>query len=288
MNSPDVASFFDPVTNNITHVVADPETGACAIIDSLLDFDLSTGRTAMTSADKVIEHVVVSGLTLEWIIDTHIHADHVTAAPYLRSKLGGKIATGHRITEIQAIFGKLFNVEADFHYDGSQFDHLFADNEVYRIGSLEARAIATPGHTPACMTHIVGDAAFVGDTLFMPDYGTARCDFPGGDAHALFHSIQRIYELPDDTRIFLNHDYLPKGREECAWQTSVGDQRRINIHLRDGVDEAEFVAMRTKRDAKLAPPRLMVPSVQVNMRAGEFPHAESNGTRYIKVPVDVL
>lgn len=288
MNSPEVASFFDPVTKNVTHVVADPETGACAIIDPLLDFDLASGRTSTASADKVAAYISGKGLAVSWIIDTHIHADHVSAAPYLRSKLGGKVATGHRITQVQAIFGKLFNVEADFRYDGSQFDHLFDDDETYLIGSIEARAIPTPGHTPACMTHLIGDAAFVGDTLFMPDYGTARCDFPGGDAHTLYHSIQRIYELPDDTRIFLNHDYLPDGRSNFAWQTSVVDQRRTNIHVRDGISEEEFVTMRSARDATLSPPDLMVPSVQVNMRAGQFPPPESNGTRYIKVPVDVL
>lgn len=288
MNSPEVASFFDPVTKNVTHVVADPETGACAIIDPLLDFDLASGRTSTASADKVAAYISGKGLAVSWIIDTHIHADHVSAAPYLGSKLGGKVATGHRITQVQAIFGKLFNVEADFRYDGSQFDHLFDDDETYLIGSIEARAIPTPGHTPACMTHLIGDAAFVGDTLFMPDYGTARCDFPGGDAHTLYHSIQRIYELPDDTRIFLNHDYLPDGRSNFAWQTSVVDQRRTNIHVRDGISEEEFVTMRSARDATLSPPDLMVPSVQVNMRAGQFPPPESNGTRYIKVPVDVL
>ncbi len=288
MRVPDVTSFFDRTTNNVSHVAADPETGQCAIIDPLLDYDQASGRTSTRSADAIIDHVRTRGLSIAWIIDTHIHADHVSAGQYLKAKLGGGLGIGERISAIQTVFGKIFNVEADFRLDGSQFDHLFSDGETYRIGNIEGRALHTPGHTPACMTHLIGDAAFVGDTLFMPDYGTARCDFPGGDARALYRSIRRIFELPDDTRIFLNHDYLPVGRDEFCWESTVGQQRRENIHIRDGISEEDFVTMRTERDASLATPRLMIPSVQVNMRAGKFPPAESNGIRYLKVPVDAL
>ncbi|MBV7258469.1 MBL fold metallo-hydrolase [Erythrobacter crassostreae] len=288
MTVPVVTSFFDELTNNTSHVVADPETGQCAIIDPLLDYDHAAGRTSHKSADAIIKHVKEAGLTVAWIIDTHIHADHLSAAQYLKAKLGGRLGIGEGISEIQSVFGKLFNVDAQFRFDGSQFDHLFSDGERYKVGNIEAQAIHTPGHTPACMTHVIGDAAFVGDTLFMPDYGTARCDFPGGDASALYHSIQRIFELPEDTRIFLNHDYLPSGRSEYCWQTSVGEQKRMNVHIRDGISEAEFVAMRNGRDKTLSAPKLMIPSVQVNMRAGALPPAESNGMRYLKIPVDVL
>jgi glyoxylase-like metal-dependent hydrolase (beta-lactamase superfamily II) len=288
MKAPTVTSFFDPETNNVSHIAADPTTGECAIIDPLLDFDQSSGRTSTMSADRICAHVAEAGLKVTWIIDTHIHADHMSAAPYLKQRLGGKIGIGAHITATQAIFGKLFNAGDDFLLDGSQFDHLFNDGEVYAIGNIEARAIHTPGHTPACMTHVIGDAAFVGDTLFMPDYGTARCDFPGGDAHALYHSVQRIFALPDETRIFLNHDYLPIDRTEYHWQSTVAEQKRDNIHIHSGVTEDEFVTMRNERDKLLATPRLMIPSVQVNMRAGEMPKAEANGIRYLKVPVDVL
>jgi glyoxylase-like metal-dependent hydrolase (beta-lactamase superfamily II) len=288
VTEPKVMSFFDKATNNVSHIAADPATGECAIIDPLLDYDQASGRTSTQSADAIAEYVKTHGLSVEWIIDTHIHADHLSAAQYLKAELGGKLGIGEHISAIQSVFGKLFNVEADFRLDGSQFDHLFKDGETYKIGNISAQALHTPGHTPACMTHVIGNAAFVGDTLFMPDYGTARCDFPGGDAHALFHSIRRIFELPDETRIFLNHDYLPAERDQYCWETSVGEQRRENVHVHDGISEGEFVAMRTKRDASLATPRLMIPSVQVNMRAGEFPPAESNGTRYLKVPVDIL
>ncbi|EAQ29853.1 hypothetical protein NAP1_03735 [Erythrobacter sp. NAP1] len=288
MNTPDVTSFLDTETNNISHIAADPDTGRCAIIDPLLDYDQASGRSSTKSADKIAEHVRAHGLTVEWIIDTHIHADHLSAGHYLRSELGGKLAIGEHISEVQKVFGKLFNADEDFRLDGSQFDHLFRDGETYKVGTIGARAIHTPGHTPACMTHLIGDAAFVGDTLFMPDYGTARCDFPGGDARTLYRSIHRIFELPDDTRMFLNHDYLPEGRDELRWISSVGEQRLGNIHVREGISEEDFVAMRTKRDATLATPKLMIPSVQVNMRAGSFPAPESNGIRYIKVPVDTL
>ncbi len=286
--NPIVTSFFDGTTNNVSHITADPETRCCAIIDPLLDYNSASGRTSTASADKLIDHIQSHSLSVAWIIDTHIHADHISAAHYLKDKLGGQVATGEHISEVQKVFGNLFGADASFRYDGSQFDHLFTDGEVYRIGNLEGRTLHTPGHTPACMTHVIGDAAFVGDTLFMPDYGTARCDFPGGDASALFHSIQRIFALPDDTRIFLNHDYLPPDRSEYCWQSSVAQQRRDNVHVRDGMSEDEFVAMRHARDAKLSAPKLMIPSVQVNMRAGEFPPPEANGIRYLKVPVDTL
>lgn len=288
MTSPAVTSFFDEATNNVSHVVADPETGQCAIIDSLLDFDQAAGRTSTHSADAIIAHIETAGLSVAWIIDTHIHADHLSAGQYLKARLGGKLGIGEHIAEVQTVFGKLFNVEEGFQFDGGQFDHLFRDGERYQLGSIEAHAMHTPGHTPACMTHVIGDAAFVGDTLFMPDYGTARCDFPGGDASALYRSIGRIFALPDETRIFLNHDYLPEGRSEFRWQSSVEEQRRLNVHVHDGISEAEFVAMRNARDQSLATPRLMLPSVQVNMRAGEFPPAEANGTQYLKIPVDAL
>lgn len=288
MTNPTVTSFFDAATNNVSHVAADPETGKCAIIDPLLDYDHAAGRTSTQSADAIIEHVATHELQVEWIIDTHIHADHLSAAQYLKAKLGGKLGIGDQVSQIQTVFGKVFNAEAGFERDGSQFDHLFADGEAYKVGNIEAKAIHTPGHTPACMTHVIGDAAFVGDTLFMPDYGTARCDFPGGDASALYRSTRRIFELPGDTRIFLNHDYLPAGRTDYRWISSVGEQRRENIHVRDGITEDEFVAMRTKRDASLGAPKLMIPSVQVNMRAGELPPPEDNGVRYLKVPVDAL
>ena len=288
MTTPVVTSFFDEATNNITYVVADPETGECAIIDPLLDYDAASGRTATTFADRVADFVRSEGLKVVWIIDTHIHADHLSAGHYLREILGGKLGIGSHISTVQKVFGALFNADADFRLDGSQFDHLFADGETYQVGNLSATAIHTPGHTPACMTHVIGDAAFVGDTLFMPDYGTARCDFPGGDARALYNSIQKLFALPDETRVFLNHDYLPEGRESYVWETTIGEQKRWNIHVHEGISEDEFVAMRTKRDATLAMPKLIIPSVQVNMRAGELPPPESNGVRYIKVPVDTL
>jgi len=288
MTLPKVTSFFDEATNNISHVVADPETGRCAIIDPLLDYDQASGRTSTTSADSIVAHIAGADLQIDWIIDTHIHADHISAAQYLKAKLGGRLAIGEHISEVQAVFGKLFNAEAAFRFDGGQFDHLFHDGERYQIGNIEGQAIHTPGHTPACMTHVIGDAAFVGDTLFMPDYGTARCDFPGGDAGKLYQSIKRIYELPEETRVFLNHDYLPPSRSDYRWQSTVGEQRKNNVHMHDGVEQGEFVTMRSKRDKSLSAPKLMIPSVQVNMRAGEFPPPESNGIRYLKIPLDTL
>jgi glyoxylase-like metal-dependent hydrolase (beta-lactamase superfamily II) len=288
VKKPEITSFFDDATNNVSHIVIDPDNRSCAIIDSLLDYDAASGRTSTRSADRLIDYVHARGLTTEWIIDTHVHADHLSAAHYLKTILGGRIGIGEQITEVQKIFGKLFNAEAAFRVDGSQFDHLFKDGESYRVGSLEARAIHTPGHTPACMTHVIGDAAFVGDTLFMPDYGTARADFPGGDAHALYRSIQKVFALPADTRIFLNHDYLPDGRETICWESTVAEQRRSNIHVHEGISEDAFVQMRNARDKTLPMPKLIVPSVQINIRAGEFPPPEDNGLSYIKVPINAL
>lgn len=288
MNRPDVKGFFDEATNTISYVVSDPDTKACAVIDSLLDFDQASGRTNTASADMLIAYVREQGFTCAWIIDTHVHADHLTAAPYIRSQLGGKTAIGDRIPVVQNVFGKIFNEGQSFHTDGSQFDHLFADGETYRIGNLEGRALLTPGHTPACMSHVIGDAVFVGDTLFMPDFGTARCDFPGGDAGTLFDSIQRLFDLPDDTRMFLCHDYKAPGRDEFVWETTVGEQKSSNKHVKTGTTREEFIAMRTARDATLPMPKLILPSVQINMRAGELPPAEDNGQRYMKLPINAL
>ena len=288
MRRPDVTGFFDEATNTISYVVADAETAACAIIDPVLDYDPCSGRTAKTSADRMIAHVRASGLAVEWIIETHVHADHLTAAPYLKDALGGMIAIGSGITAIQGTFGKLFNAGSDFRADGSQFDRLFDDGDTFAVGSIDGRVLHTPGHTPACCTYLIGDAAFVGDTLFMPDFGTARCDFPGGDATQLYRSIRRIFALPDETRLFMCHDYKAPGRGEFAWETTVAEQKAKNLHVRDGVDEAAFVRMRRERDAALDMPRLILPSIQVNMRGGRLPPAEQNGIHYMKIPIDAL
>jgi glyoxylase-like metal-dependent hydrolase (beta-lactamase superfamily II) len=288
MTNPIVTAFFDEPTNTISYVVADPETKACAVVDSLLDYDAASGRTSTVSADRLIAFVKAQGLTVEWIIDTHVHADHLTAAPYVREKLGGKTAIGEHVATVQRVFGEIFNEGQSFHTDGSQFDHLFKDGETYTVGRLEARAIHTPGHTPACMSHLIGDALFVGDTIFMPDYGTARCDFPGGDAGTLYDSIQTLFALPDETRMFLCHDYKAPGRDTYEWETTVGAEKRANIHVKTGISRDEFIAMRTARDKTLAMPHLILPSVQVNMRAGEMPPAEDNGVRYMKVPINAL
>jgi glyoxylase-like metal-dependent hydrolase (beta-lactamase superfamily II) len=282
---PDVASFFDKATNTVSYVVRDPGGNACAVIDSVLDFDYAAARISHASADRVIDFVRKHDLAVEWLIETHVHADHLSAAPYLQQKLGGKIGIGDRITVVQETFGKIFNEGTEFERDGSQFDKLFEDGDTYRIGSLTGRAIHTPGHTPACMTHVIGNAAFVGDTLFMPDGGTARADFPGGDARTLYRSIRKILALPPETRLFMCHDYGPNGRA-IHWETTVADERSHNIHVHDGVSEDEFVAMRTARDATLSMPRLIIPSIQVNMKAGELPEADSTGTRFLKVPLD--
>ena len=285
---PQVTAFFDEPTFTVSYVVVDPATKKAAIVDSVLDYDLASGRTKTESADEVIEFIKREGLELEWILETHVHADHLSAAPYIKERLGGKIAIGSNITVVQETFGKIFNAGTEFERDGSQFDALFRDGDVFHLGTINARAIHTPGHTPACMTYLIGDAGFVGDTMFMPDYGTARADFPGGDAHTLYKSIQKIFALPDATRLFMCHDYKAPGRDEYRWETTVGDEKKSNIHVHDGISEEEFVAMRTARDKTLSMPRLILPSVQVNMRAGELPPAEDNGVHYLKMPINVF
>lgn len=288
MPSPDVRAFFDEASHTFSYVAWDPATRRAAVLDAVLDYEAASGRTGHAAADAVIAFVRAEGLTLDWVIDTHVHADHLSAASYVQARLGGKLAIGEHIREVQDTFGALFNAGDGFARDGSQFDHLFTDGERYRVGGIEAQAIHTPGHTPACMTHLIGDAAFVGDTLFMPDYGTARCDFPGGDAATLYRSIRRIFALPEATRIFLCHDYKAPGRDEFAHQTTVAAERQGNIHVHDGIGEEEFVAMRRARDATLKVPQLLLPAVQVNMRAGQLPPAEDNGVRYLKIPLDAL
>ncbi len=285
---PEVTAFFDEETNTASYVVRDPATNVAAIVDSVLNFDPSSGRTGKHSADQMITHVRDHDLTVDWILETHVHADHLSAAPYLQKELGGKLGIGKHIIDVQEIFGKVFNAGTEFERDGRQFDALFDDGDEFHLGSIPVRTIHTPGHTPACMTFVIGDAAFVGDTLFMPDFGTARTDFPGGSAAELYRSVQKLFELPDETRVFLCHDYKAPGRDAFAWETTIGEERRNNIQIRAGVGEDEFVAMRNARDATLAMPRLIIPSVQVNMRAGNLPAAEDNGVRYLKVPVDTL
>ncbi|WP_444679293.1 MBL fold metallo-hydrolase [Halomonas sp. E19] len=284
--SPIVTAFFDEPTNTFSYVVQDPDSKACAILDSVLDFDYAAGRTDVRSADEIIAFIRHEGLTVEWILETHVHADHLSAAPYLHEALGGKTGIGARIVEVQEIFGKAFNAGSEFARDGSQFDRLFEEGDTFAIGSLEGRVLHTPGHTPACLTYVIGDAAFVGDTLFMPDYGTARCDFPGGDARTLYRSIQKVLALPDETRLFLCHDYKAPGREEYRHVTSVAEQRAHNVHVHEGISEDEFVKMRTERDETLDMPKLILPSVQVNMRAGHLPPPEENGQVYLKVPIN--
>ena len=285
---PSIAGFFDEATNTVSYVVHDPKTGEAAIIDSVLDFDAASGRTANGSADRMIEYVTSNNLKVTWLIETHAHADHISAAPYLQERLGGKLAIGCDIIRVQEVFGKLFNAGTDFERDGSQFDKLFEDGETFRIGELEGIALHVPGHTPADMAFIIGDAAFVGDTIFMPDFGTARADFPGGDAGQLFRSIRRLLSLPDETRLFLCHDYKAPGRDEYAWETTVKQQREENVHVKDGVTEQDFVAMRTDRDKTLSMPKLIMPSVQVNIRGGRLPDPEENGVSYIKIPVNAV
>ena len=285
---PDVKSFFDPTTFTATHVVSDAATKLCAIVDSVLDYDPKSGRTSTESADKLIAYVKAQGLKVEWILETHAHADHLSASPYLKENLGGKTAIGEHISAVQSIFKKVFNVENAFHTDGSQFDHLFKEGEVFHIGEMAARVMHTPGHTPACITYVIGDAAFVGDTLFMPDFGTARADFPGGDAATLYRSIQKVLALPPETRLFLCHDYKAPGRDEFVWETTVAAERQKNVHVHEGVSEQAFVKMRTDRDKTLEMPVLILPSVQVNMRAGHLPPPEDNGVSYLKIPVNAL
>ncbi|MSP66899.1 MAG: MBL fold metallo-hydrolase [Alphaproteobacteria bacterium] len=278
---------FDAPTNTVTYVVAEPAGLAAAIIDSVLDFDPASGRTARVAADKVLAVVAQHRLRVEWILETHVHADHLSAAPYLKEKLGAKVGIGERITEVQAAFKRIFNAEPEFATDGSQFDRLFEDGATVRLGALEGRVLHTPGHTPACVTYVFGNAAFVGDSIFMPDFGSARCDFPAGDARTLYRSIRRILDLPPATRIFVCHDY---GTEErpVAWETTVAAERQGNIHVKEGATEDAFVAMRNQRDRTLAMPRLLLPSVQINMRAGHPPPADANGMRYLKLPLDAF
>ena len=286
--TPDVKAFFDTATNTVSYVVRDPEGTSCAIIDSVLDFDHAAGRTDTASADAIAAYVGEQGLTVQWILETHVHADHLSAAPYLQGKLGGKIGIGAQITVVQDVFGKGFNEGTEFQRDGSQFDTLFAQGDSFHIGQLRADVLHTPGHTPACMTYVIGDAAFVGDTLFMPDFGTARCDFPGGSAADLYASIQSILALPDATRIFVGHDYKAPGRDDFAWETTVGAQKAQNVHLTQAEDAAAFTAMREARDATLGMPKLIIPSLQVNMRAGNMPEPDADGDVYLKVPVNKL
>lgn len=284
---PEVTAFFDEPTNTVTYVVKDPKSKSCAIVDSVLDIDYAAGRISYVSADCVIDFVNKNGLKVEWHIETHVHADHLSAAPYLQQKLGGKIGIGRNITIVQETFGKIFNEGTEFQRDGSQFDHLFDDGDTYKIGTMTAVALHTPGHTPACMTHVVGDAAFVGDTLFMPDGGSARADFPGGDARTLYRSIKRVLSLPQETRLFMCHDYGPNGRN-IKWETTVAEQREHNIHAKDGITEDQFVNMREARDKTLYMPKLIIPSLQVNMKAGELPKPDESGKRFLKVPLNAL
>jgi len=285
--TPHVQPFFDPATWTWTYVVHAGDGSACAIVDPVLDYDAKSGRTATRSAQQVVDFVKAHGLRVDWILETHAHADHLSAAAWLREQLGGRIAIGARIPAVQDVFKKVFHLEPGFATDGSQFDHLFADGEVFSIGALQARVMAVPGHTPACVAYQVGDAVFVGDTLFPPDVGTARCDFPGGSARTLYQSVRQLLALPGETRLFMCHDYPPEGRAPRC-QTTVAEQRAGNIHLREGIDEAEFVRMRTERDATLAMPVLILPAVQINIRAGEFPPKDDNGVSYLKIPLNAL
>lgn len=285
---PVVATFFDEATFTATHVVHDPRTLRAAIIDPVLDFDQPSGRTSHASADGVIAHVEAHGLTVDWLLETHAHADHLSAAPYLKERLGGQIVIGAEIRTVQGVFGTVFNEGPAFARDGSQFDLLMEDGHAFKLGEIEAIALHVPGHTPACLAFVIGDAVFVGDTLFMPDYGTARADFPGGDARTLYRSIRRLMALPDDTRVLLCHDYKATGRDQFVWETTIGAQRTANVHVHEGVSEEAFVAMREARDATLGMPRLILPSIQVNMRAGHLPEPDSNGVRYLRLPVDLL
>jgi glyoxylase-like metal-dependent hydrolase (beta-lactamase superfamily II) len=285
---PDVTAFFDEATNTITYVLRDPSSSACAIVDSVLDFDYASGRTDTRSADAVLAFIRAGNLDLQWILETHVHADHLSAAPYLQAQLGGKIGIGAHITDVQATFGKVFNEGTEFQRDGSQFDRLFGDGDAFHIGQFRCDVMHTPGHTPACMTYVIGDAAFVGDTLFMPDFGTARCDFPGGSAATMYASVQRILALPEDTRVFVCHDYKAPGRENYAWESTVGEQKLRNVHIGGGRSAEDFVILRQARDASLPMPRLIIPSLQINMRAGQMPSPDADGGTYLKVPINRL
>jgi len=287
MSTPTVTAFFDEATFTVSYVVADDDTGRAAIVDPVLDFDAASGRTSTKSADQLVTFVSENGLGVDWILETHVHADHLTAAPYLREQLGGRVGIGRHVTAVQETFKSVFNL-GDLATDGSQFDLLFDDGDAFDIGNFVGKVIATPGHTPACVTYCIGDAAFVGDTLFMPDFGTARTDFPGGNAAELYDSIQKILSLPDDTRLYMCHDYKAPGRDEYAWETSVQAQRDNNIHINDAVSRDEFIAMREGRDAQLGMPKLILPSIQVNVRAGELPAPEDNDIRYLKIPLDAV
>ena len=288
LRKPQVRAFFHEPTFTATYVVSDPGTGRAAVVDSVWDFDQPSGRTSFESADQIVAHVAEQGLTIDWILETHAHADHLSAAPYLKEKLGGELVIGREIATVQGVFGKIFNEGAEFARDGSQFDRLVADGEQLMVGEIPVTALHVPGHTPADMAYVVGDAAFIGDTMFMPDYGSARADFPGGDARKLYRSVRRLMQLPDETRVFLCHDYKAPNRDKFVWETTMLAQRTSNVHLHEGVTEAEFVAMRTQRDATLDMPRLILPSIQVNMRGGHLPPEEANGVSYLKLPVNVL
>ena len=287
MSEPNVSAFFDEATFTVSYVVADPTTGRAAIVDPVLDFDPASGRTSTTSADKVIAFVKSENLGVDWILETHVHADHLSGAPHIQEQLGGKTAIGANVTAVQNTFKGVFNLK-NLATDGSQFDHLFADDESFDIGGITGRVIATPGHTPACITYVIGDAAFVGDTLFMPDFGSARTDFPGGDAARLYESIQKILALPGDTRLFMCHDYKAPGRDVYAWETTVAEQRASNIHINDTVSREAFVEMREGRDSQLGMPKLILPSLQVNLCAGRLPKPEDNDIRYLKIPLDAV
>ena len=286
--NPEVHSYFDEATNAACYIVKDPTSAACAVIDSIWDFDMASGRTHTAHADMLIDEITKNGWTLEWVIETHVHADHLSAAPYLVQQMGGKIAIGSNIDTVQKVFGKVFNAGTEFQMDGSQFDRLFDDGAHFKIGNMDVEVIHTPGHTPACVTYVMGNNAFIGDTLFMPDFGTARADFPGGSATDLYNSIQKILALPDDTTLYLCHDYKAPGRDEFCWQTTVAEQKANNVHVGGGKTEEEFVSFRTARDAQLSMPKLIIPSIQVNMRAGQLPPAEEDGEIYLKVPINRL
>ena len=284
-----IEAFFDPCTFTYSYVVSDPDSSQCALIDAVLDYDPASGRTSHASADRLSAYIDQHSLEVQWILETHVHADHLSAGAHLRTRHGGRLGIGAQITQVQRTFGQLFNAGPAFAVDGSQFDRLFQDGEAFQIGGLQARALHTPGHTPACMTYVIGDAAFVGDTLFMPDYGTARCDFPGGDARTLYRSIHdKLFRLPENTRLFMCHDYKAPGRETFQHETSIAAERLHNVHVHEGISQEQFVAMRTARDATLGMPTLILPSVQINMRAGELPPAEGNGTHYLKIPLNAL
>ena len=285
---PEVTAFFDEATFTVSFVVKDPNGSACAIVDSVLDFDYASGHTDTKSADEIIQYVKENNLEVQWLLESHVHADHLSAAPYIQKQVGGKIGIGDQITVVQDTFGKVFNEGTEFQRDGSQFDKLFKEGDIFHIGQMRGEVLHTPGHTPACLTYVVGDAAFVGDTLFMPDFGTARCDFPGGSSETLYNSIQKILALPDETRIFVGHDYKAPGRDEFAWETTVAEQKALNVHVGGGKSAEDFVSMRDERDANLAKPRLIIPSLQVNMRAGNMPPADEQGNVYLKVPVNKI